>query len=203
LASRKAALFGIIFCVAGALCVMPIFLKAGDAAFRGLTGPEPLPVLGTVPAFTLTDTRGEPLSLDQLTGKVWVTDFFFSRCGGPCPVMTGKFAELQQAFIDDDRIALVSVTVDPEYDTPTILSAFADEYGADPTRWHFLTGEKRDILELAVSGFMLAMGDDATFHSTRFALVDAQGRIRGYYDGVGETTVAEVTDAIRAVLDRG
>jgi protein SCO1/2 len=134
-----------------------------------------------LPDFTLTERSGKPLSLADLRGKVWVADFIFTRCPGPCPAMSRKFAELQRAFRKLDDVRLVSISVDPEYDTPEVLSAYGDSYGADPERWFFLTGDKQTIIELAVDGFKISADDEPNLHGTHFVLVDRRGRIREFY----------------------
>lgn len=149
---------------------------------------EALPVLGALPEFALTERSGRRVGLDDLTGRIWVADFFFTYCAGPCPVMSRRMAELQ-SLIEKNQfndVLCVSFTVDPEHDTPAVLSEYAEVFSAKPDRWLFLTGDKRHLRDLAIKGFKIAVqdpeqGDDQIIHSTRFVLVDRVGRIRGYY----------------------
>lgn len=164
-----------------------------------LSAPD-LPVLGQVPPFSLTSHRGETVSLDNLVGEPWIADFIFTRCALSCPMMTTRMAEL-----DDGRVApevrLVSFSVDPQHDTPEVLAEYADAFGASE-RWHFLTGSKEEILELALTGFHLALipdppagtapPEEPIVHSSRFILVDGRGRIRGYYDGMTRDGVEQL-----------
>ena len=142
---------------------------------------ETLPVLGELIEFQLTDQDGDHFSRKDLMGKVWVADFIFTTCAGPCPVMSGQFTELQSRFANASDFRLLSISVNPDYDTPEILKEYGDRYGADHTRWRFLTGEKERIHELAVEGFKVGSIEEPIFHSTRFILLDSQAKIRGYY----------------------
>lgn len=152
---------------------------------------QPLPELGTVPAFELTDSGGKIFSSAALEGKVWVADFIFSSCGGPCPMMSAEMARFDRKLSDFPELRLVSFSVDPEHDTPQRLAAYAAQYEANPMRWHFLTGDREAIYGLALQHFRLAAGTAETpdaghmiLHSTKFVLVDRRMRIRGYYDSL-------------------
>lgn len=141
-----------------------------------------LPELGQVPPFELLDANGKSFSSSALDGKIWVVDFFFTNCPGPCPRMSKQLAELQaqSAGLKDFRI--VSITVDPTRDTPEALTAYARRYQADPARWYFLTGRKDSIGNLMSEAFYLGFADNLQEHSTKFVLVDGKRRIRGFYD---------------------
>ena len=149
-----------------------------------------LPVLGTVPAFTLTADDGRAVSADDLRGQVWIADFIFTRCPSQCPMLTANMAKVQKALPADPAgvVRLVSFSVDPGYDTPEVLRAYGERFGADTTRWAFLTGDRAALYTLIRDGFHLAVGeapDSAGMitHSDRFILVDRDLRIRGYYSG--------------------
>jgi protein SCO1/2 len=141
---------------------------------------EPLPLLGEVPAFQLTAETGEPFDSRSLAGHTWVADFIFTNCPGPCPMMTAHFERIQKKTAGTP-VRLVSFTVDPARDTPEALAAFARRFKAEPARWHFLTGDRARLHELGLNAFHLNSVDGSLQHSTRFALVDGRGRIRGYY----------------------
>ncbi len=161
---------------------------------------EPLPILSTVPDFTLTERSGQPFGLNDLRGQVWVADFIFTNCAGTCPIMTTAMTEIQKIALVEklDDVKLVSITVDPERDTLEVLQRFADGYGALKDRWYFLTGDGAAIQQLANKGFLLSAAasggpaEEPIIHSNRFVLVDRQGRIRGYYDGTEEESVAQL-----------
>ena len=147
---------------------------------------QSLPVLASIEDFSLTERDGEPLSFADLKGHIWVADFIFTSCPGPCPMMTSKMSQLQTAFSVVEDVRLVSFSVDPERDTPEVLSKYADHYGADKDKWLFLTGDKKEIYDLAISSLKLSVREDPEsmqiIHSTQFVLVDKTGRIRGYYN---------------------
>ena len=140
---------------------------------------------GTVPAFQLTNQNGQPFGSQQLTGKIWIADFVFTSCPGPCPMISSRMSEMQRPLENSD-VHLVTFTVDPETDTPEVLRDYAERLHARPGRWEFLTGEKDAIFNLTRDGFKLAVADgtdeNGPIHNTRAALVDRRGTIRGYYD---------------------
>jgi len=161
------------------------------AATAGLwaTQPPPTEGLGKVPPFTLTDQHGRPLSRADLDGHPWVADFIFTSCGGQCPVLTDAMKELDSRLKRSDA-RLVSISVDPEHDTPAVLAEYARVKGASE-RWAFLTGEHAVISSLVFDGFHLpfqknegAPPGDLVTHTARLVLVDRTGEIRGYYEGV-------------------
>jgi len=159
-----------------------------------------LPVLVQLPSFLLTERSQRPIGLNDLKGSVWVADFIFTRCPGPCPLMSSRMAKLQETFKEEVSLKLVSITVDPEYDTAQVLSAYANLFQARADRWFFLTGEKSKIHELAQSGFLVGGVQDVTVHSTRFILVDRQGRVRGYYDSRGDEDILKLIHDARILL---
>ncbi len=161
--------------------------------------PATLPTLYPAPAFTLTDNRGRPFTEKALKGKVWVAEFFFTSCSGPCPIMNAQLSGLALDLENTD-VQFVSVTVDPDTDNPERLTEYGEKYGADFDRWHFLTGDIADITAMAYDGFKLGHKDDPIFHSDRFVLVDRQGRIRGYYTGTDKEDVAKLRGHILALL---
>ena len=141
-----------------------------------------LPVLGTLPDFSLLERSGDSISRESLLGKIWIANFIFTRCPGPCPNMSQQFARLQRFFRKDSDFALVSMSVDPDYDTIDVLNTYAANYRSDPERWFFVTGEEDVLSPLIKEGFKLPAGESPNLHSTRFVLIDRLGRIRGYYE---------------------
>jgi len=145
---------------------------------------------GAVPDFTLTERSGDNISLAQLRGKIWIADFIYTSCTDTCPLQTGMMAKLQEEYAADPVVQLVSVTVDPERDTPQALALYAAKYNADAKRWYFLTGQRDRIIRLIQDGFHLSVAtlpDGAeqsgiVAHSPRFVLIDKEAHIRGYYD---------------------
>ena len=167
-----------------------------------LPPPVPLPpVLGTVPQFRLVDQNGAPFGPERLAGRVWIADFVFTRCPDVCPRMTERLVGVQRAL--GNRADLVSVSVDPAYDTPERLTAFARDHGETSPSWHFLTGDSRQIQDAVLRGFQIAFSRDSDdiasiTHGVHVVLVDARGRIRGYYDSNDPDAMERlVTDARR------
>lgn len=163
-------------------------------------GTAPLPVLARLPDFRLTERSGQQLGLADLKGKVWIADFIFTRCPGPCPRMSSRMADLQRDLRSEEALRLVSISVDPEFDTREVLVKYADRYEADEGRWFFLTGDKTAIHQLAKSGFLVGGVDDVTLHTTRFVLIDRQGRVRGYYSSSDEEDLRKLGTDARVLL---
>jgi protein SCO1 len=148
-------------------------------ALAACAPPQKLDVLGEVPDFELTAQDGKPFDSRSLEGHVWVADFIFTNCPGPCPMMSSQMRKLQMQTGAD--VKLVSITVDPARDTPPVLAEYAKHFQYDPARWHFLTGDQAKLSALGTETFHLNSVDGSLNHSTRFALVDRRRRIRGYY----------------------
>jgi protein SCO1/2 len=143
-----------------------------------------LPVLGRVYDFVLTDEKGDSFSFNKLKNKIWVVDFIFTTCSDICPIMTKNMAKLDKTFAAVDGIKLVSITVNPEQDSPEILKKYSEKYDANSKKWHFLTGSRDKIREIVLKSFKLGSIEEPIFHSSYFTLVDQNGLIRGYYDGL-------------------
>ncbi|MEP7354239.1 MAG: SCO family protein [Acidobacteriota bacterium] len=147
----------------------------------GCTREPQLDSFGPVSPFTLTDqTGGSFASADKLAGQVWVADFMFTTCPGPCPRMSGQMHQVQMA-LEGQGIKLVSFTVDPQHDTPEVLTEYGKQFKASPGVWSFLTGAQADLNHLSKDVFKLSFVDGSLEHSTRFVLVDQKSQIRGYY----------------------
>ena len=186
------ALIAVGLAVFAALVAIVILLLARTGALDELArGLRPLPVHGSVADFTLTERSGRTVTRADLAGRVWIADFIFTRCQTICPRMTAAMSTLATDLADAPEVRFVSITVDPAYDTAYVLADFAARYRADPERWFFLTGTKEAIYPLLADSFHLsAEGADGAFnHSTRFVLVDGEGRIRGYYDSADAETL--------------
>lgn len=167
-----------------------------------------LPVMGAVADFSLTNQLGHEITLANLRGKVWLADIIFTRCPGPCARMTRQMASVQAALPKDSAAQFVSLTTDPEFDSPEVLRQYAARYQADSARWQFLTGSKLAIAGLAIDSLKLTTvekkpeertsADDLFIHSTIFILVDKQARLRGVFETGGETI--EWTNVQPAIL---
>jgi protein SCO1/2 len=157
---------------------------------------EPLKNYGPAPSFTLTDTDGADFSSDALADKIYVADFFFSTCAGPCPTMSANMKKIQDHFEGREDVALASFTVNPIYDTPEVLAKYAAKLRADTRQWRFLTGTVEELLRISVDGFMIGDPDNLMNHSQKFVLVDRAGLIRGYFEGTSDEEVKQLIKAI-------
>jgi protein SCO1/2 len=190
------------------LLVVALVAVVAATAIDRLRRPEPPAVFDPVPAFSLTNRDGRTVRLQDLHGKPWIADFIFTTCPASCPMMTARMAKLDRELPEDLDVRLVSFSVDPEHDTPQVLQRYARSYQA-PDRWLFLTGSKDEMYRLSRQGFKLgvdipqptpgAPAPEPILHSTRFVLVDGQGRIRGYYDGFDEESMKKLVRDLEAV----
>jgi protein SCO1 len=151
---------------------------------------------GTVPGFQLTNQNGQPFGSAQVAGKIWIADFIYTTCPGPCPMISSRMSELQKPLENTD-VRLVSFSVDPQKDTPEVLRRYAERLQAEPGRWDFLTGPKSAIYKISHDGFKLAVSDGSDargipVHSTRIVLVDRRGQIRGYYDATEPEAITKL-----------
>ena len=162
-----------------------------------------LPKLGTIPEFEFTDSEDNLISRNDLKGKVWVADFIFTTCTMACPVMTGNMNLIHKAYKDDDQVRIVSISVYPEYDTPEVLKEYASRYNANTDRWHFLTGPEQNVKDVIKNGFKMGDYEDIIFHSEKFALIDQNGNIRGYYNGMKSEDVKTLKKDITILLKQG
>lgn len=161
--------------------------------------PEPPPVLGEIPAYELTNQDNQPFGSKNMNGKAYVASFVFTRCKTFCPVIFQHLKALQEKIkLSKLPLTIVSITVDPEFDSPEVLKKQAEQLGADPSFWTFLTGERPTLSKLIEGGFMVGMGEAVInsgmmdiAHAQKLVLVDRDGKIRGYYDatssGIDET----------------
>lgn len=154
-----------------------------------------------VPSFEMVNQMGRKVNLSEIEGKVAVVNFFFTSCPTICPQMMRNMQTVQELYLNDDAVAMLSFTVDPKRDDPARLRTYADAYHIQDRRWNLLTGDKREIYNLARNGFYLTAsqgdgGDYDFIHSENLVLVDPQGRIRGYYDGTDEAAVEQLINDI-------
>ena len=192
---------------------------------------ERLGVYGEVPDFALTERSGRAVRRADLLGRVWLANFIYTQCRETCPLQSAEVARLQAQFVREADLRFVSITVDPEHDTPAVLARYAEQYGADPAPWWFVTGDRRGIYRLATDGFHLGVVDPddpapaatswlrgltpapafathgskgLVMHSARFVLVDRRGRIRAYHLAEDASASPErVRENLRMLLREG
>jgi protein SCO1/2 len=201
---RRGLLWGLLIAV--------LLIVVAATAVERLRRPEPLPVLWAAPDFKLTNRDGRTVTLKDLAGAPWVADFIFTRCPASCPMMTARLARFDRDLPRDLKMRLVSFSVDPKNDTPAVLEAYAKSFKA-PDRWFFLTGDGEQIYRLSKEGFKLAIDNmpppgataaptqtaEPILHSTRIALVDGQGRVRGYYEAFDEESMKKLERDLKAL----
>jgi protein SCO1/2 len=184
--------FGLALLALTAAAIVLLFQLKRDFVARQ----QQLPVIHTLAPFALTNQAAQPVTLDTFRGRPWVADIIFTRCAGPCPVMTRQMRELQDALPSGSPAQLVTLTTDADYDTPAVLQAYAAKFGADPARWQFLTGGQVAVANLAIDGLKLTAiaklpeertdPADLFVHSTIFVVVDKLGRLRGAFETQGD-----------------
>jgi protein SCO1/2 len=165
----------------------------------GCRAAKPLPVYWQVPEFQLTSQSGRAFDSKSLAGSVWVADFIFTTCTGPCPRMSAQMRVVQTAVESMPDVKLVSITVDPKHDTPEVLAGYAARYHALPGRWFFLTGDQAALEAVYRTGFKLGDVDGSLVHSTRFVLVDRRGRVRGFYTTSDDEALPRLLHDIRTL----
>jgi protein SCO1 len=167
----------------------------------------------TIPSFSFIDQNNKPFTNANVKGKIYVANFIFTRCGMICPKITSQMSRVQDAFLKDDNLLLVSHTVDPKYDTAEVLKKYAVDKEAIDGKWFFVTGSKKDIYHLALKGYFVPVSDaseydkiirkpdDAFIHSERLILIDKEGVIRGFYDGTDQKEVDRLIVEIKILKD--
>ncbi len=159
-------------------------------------------VYHTIRPFFFTNQYNEPVTEASTKNKIYVADFFFATCQSICPQMSSQLVHVQDAFKNDSSVLILSHTVNPMHDTVEVLDGYARSYGAIKGKWHFLTGNKKEIYALAKDSYLVnALEDDGTpegfLHSELFILVDTYGRIRGTYDGTDPVAVQKLIADIK------
>lgn len=191
-----------------------VVLALGLAALRlARSVSKPLPVLSTVAEFSLTNQLGNRVSLKDLQGKIWVADIIFTRCAGPCLRMSRQMQQIQSILGSLKDVQLVSLTTDPDYDSPSVLKKYGERFEANPMRWWFLTGTRKEIAGLATDSLKLTALEkppqeqqnsaDLFIHSTFLVVVDKQARLRALIETGGEdTSPQQVQKQVLAAIRR-
>ena len=160
----------------------------------------------TVADFSLTNQNGETVTQDDYAGRIYITDFFFTTCPTICPIMTKNMVEIQEHIQNDDEVLLLSHSVTPQIDSVAQLKKYAVEKGVDDSKWNLVTGDKKQIYDLARKSYLAVKedGDGGPFdmiHTENFILVDKQRRIRGFYDGTDEEDVEKLLADLRILKE--
>ncbi|MBL4624761.1 MAG: SCO family protein [Flavobacteriales bacterium] len=154
-----------------------------------------------IASFSLIDQEGETVTEKDFEGKIYVADFFFTTCQSICPKMSGQMQRLAEEFADDNDLKFISHTVYPEVDSVPLLKAYADEYGANRDKWELVTGDKKQIYDLARKSYFAVTtegdgGEGDFIHTENFVLVDKEKRLRGFYDGTNPKEIDQLIEDI-------
>lgn len=162
-------------------------------------------VYHTIPSFRFVNQDSLWVTNETFKDKIYVADFFFTSCPTICPIMKTQMLRVYEKFRDNADVAFLSHTIDPEYDTVSVLNAFAKKLGVESSRWHFVTGNKEDIYTIGEKSYLVTAQEDQAepggfLHSGAFILVDKDRRIRGFYDGTKQEEVDRLIRDIPVLL---
>jgi len=194
----------------GFLAAVIVVIAVLFAQSRHKTRTADFPVLSELKNFSLTNQLGEPTGLQNLEGQVWVANIIFTRCAGPCPRLTEFMASIQRDLQGISGVRLVTMTTDPEFDTPAVLRKYSERFKGDPSRWWFLTGTRKEIAGLARDGLKLTAVEknpgerdndaDLFIHSTIFVVVDKHGRMRATFETDEPDSKTRILNAVKQLL---
>jgi protein SCO1/2 len=161
-----------------------------------------------IPVFSLTNQHGDSITEKSINGKITVVDFFFTTCPGICPKMTTNMAVLQDSFMNNDHVVLLSYSVTPEIDSVPTLAAYAERKNITSPNWHLLTGDRKQIYDLGRKAYFVeedlgeTKSDEDFLHTENFVLIDGERHIRGIYNGLNKVAIQQLIADIR-LLERG
>ena len=156
--------------------------------------------------FSLTNQDGEIVTNKTFADKIYITDFFFTSCGGICPKMTTNMGDVQAAFLDNDNVLILSHSVTPEKDSVETLKRYAENKGVVSDKWHLVTGSREEIYDLGRNDYFieedlgLEKDADEFLHTENFVLIDGNGHIRGIYNGLNKTSVRQLILDVKSLL---
>lgn len=174
--------------------------------------PKSLPIYGNpghkIEAFSFTDQEGKTVTQDDIKGKIFVVEYFFTTCKGICPKMNENMVKVYEAFRGSNDVMILSHTVDPKKDTVQAMKAYSLRFDADPKQWKFLTGDKKELYEKARNSYLVTAVDDTAsvdiesdfIHTDHFVLVDRDGQIRGTYEGTKIGSINQLIGDIKELL---
>lgn len=159
----------------------------------------------TIADFSFTNQNGKTITQKDYEGKIYVADFFFTTCGSICPIMTTNMIDVQKAFANNPKVMILSHTVTPEIDSVPVLKKYAIEKGVIDSKWNLVTGDKKDIYSMARKSYLaVKLGKPEELydmvHTENFVLVDAERRVRGFYDGTKKEEVKKLIEDIQWLL---
>ncbi len=180
--------------------------QEADAPAHNIEKKQALPVYKTLDPFTLTNQAGAEVTLEDYKGSIWVADVIFTRCPGPCAEMTRRMKSLQDVLAGQEDVRLVSLTTDPDFDTPEVMRRYALTFDANLDQWDFLTGPKPEMKKVLEKNLMQTgiekdeehreSENDLFIHSTMMVLIDKEGRIRGTFETLKPEALVQLLSAI-------
>jgi len=211
MSKRKQLTFFVLFLIIVLPVIITIFLKTGKNVYR------PLPYIGfkyekapgdtayqsiydTFPDFELTDQAGRKTGAKDLKGKIFAVDFIFTTCPNICPVMTSNLKSVQEEYMNDNDVRMVSISVDPEHDIVDSLASYAKKFDINKDKWFLLTGDRKYIYKLmSEKGFLITRPETPLAHSEIVELIDKEGHIRGQYKGTNPMEIDKLIEDIHAL----
>jgi protein SCO1 len=197
------------FILLGAAFIAYIFPKIKEQQ----THQPVLPIVGNdqnhhIAPFSFVNQEGKTITNDDVKGKICVVEYFFATCKGMCPRMNENMAKVYKAFKGNKDVLILSHTVDPIKDTVQALKAYSLRFDADPSQWMFLTGDKKQLYDMARYSYLISAEDDTAgvsidkdfIHDKHYSLVDGFGRVRGFYDGLDPASIDKLIADINALL---
>src|ERR1700744_3992723 len=205
---NKTALFLISFFIILGIAFLAYYYKVSHEQKKSL-----LPIVGTeqnhhVSDFSFVNQDGKTITNADVKGKICVVEYFFATCKGMCPKMNEDMVKVYKAFRGNQNVLILSHTVDPIKDTVQALKAYSLRFDADPQQWMFLTGDKKQLYDMARYSYLISAQDDTAgvsidkdfIHDNHYVLVDRDGRVRGFYDGLKMEEVARLIEDINSLL---
>lgn len=189
--------------------ILPYYSEATYTPQWLYPGTDALLDFHRIPAFKLINQEGEPFSEKNLEGKIYVADFFFTSCPGICPKMTANMSMLQEEYVSDEEVLLISHSVTPDMDSVEVLKRYAEEKGVNSKTWHLLTGDRAAIYDLGRNQYFveedlgLEKDPDDFLHTENFVLVDKNRHIRGIYNGLNKTALKQLITDIETLKKEG
>ena len=172
-----------------------------------------LPIIGNdqnhhIASFSFVNQEGKTITNEDVRGKICVVEYFFATCKGMCPRMNENMEKVYKAFRGNKNVLILSHTVDPVKDTPNALKVYSLRFDADPNQWMFLTGDKKQLYDMARYSYLISAEDDTAgvsidkdfIHDKHYSLVDGFGRVRGFYDGLSPADINKLIGDINTLL---
>jgi protein SCO1/2 len=186
---------GIVAVIVGVMIGVAVMITKGNYSHG------PIPVIGQVTPFEFTERNGGVFGQKEMLGKITIVNFFYTSCPGPCPRMNAQVAELYRLYAGSNKIQFVSISVDPDRDSLSVLQRYAKNLGVNDQRWAFLRSSPKEVQQLSEQVFLLA-GDTPTLHSTKLILVDDRAQIRGYYSSEEEASLKVLKKDIHELAEQ-